>query len=413
MPASDVDSAPPQNDVEVLTVTLRGPDHADAVCEVLGALGECHDTKIIDFRHSVMQEHMNMVVEAEVSTSSPTVYRALLLAASRCGLSADFFVHETDGQNPKKPATELYVVTLVSTDNIPARCVLSVAEALCAQQFFPSRVTRLSGQSALHALEIVVYGAGSRTKVSSLRAELYALGRASGFDVALQRESVLRRSKRLVVFDMDSTLIQQEVIDEIAKHAGVSDEVKKITEEAMCGRLDFSQSLARRVALLEGTPESVFDKVIAGLVYTKGAKLLTHTLKKLGYRLAVISGGFTKITEHVRRELGLDFDYANTLEVGPDGCFTGRTEGPIVTAQRKADLLLTIAQQERITLDQVIAVGDGANDLPMLGTAGLGIAFNAKPAVQAAAQFRINTPSLTAVLYLLGFSQEEQEQLSG
>ncbi len=274
-------------------------------------------------------------------------------------------------------------------------------------------MTRLSGPSALHALDIFVRGAASHANLTALRADLYALGRAGGFDVALQRESVLRRSKRLVVFDMDSTLIQQEVIDELAKHAGVGDKVKKITEEAMGGRLDFSQSLARRVALLKGAPESMFDKVIAGLQYTKGAKLLVRTLKRLGYRLAVISGGFTRVTEHVRRELGLDYDHANVLEVGADGCFTGRTVGPVVTAQRKADLLSTIAQHERITVDQVIAIGDGANDLPMLGTAGLGIAFNAKPAVQEAAQFRINTPSLTAVLYLLGFSQEEQGQLIG
>jgi len=249
--------------------------------------------------------------------------------------------------------------------------------------------------------------------MADFRSALYTFGKSQGVDVALQAESVLRRSKRLVVMDMDSTLIQQEVIDELARHAGVYEAVRDITHAAMGGGLDFNESLRQRVALLAGTPATAFRHVIDNLVYTDGAYELCRSLKKLGYRLAVISGGFTAITEHVRKELGLNYDYANQLEVGEDGCFTGRTVGPIVNAQRKADLLMTIAQQERISLNQVIAIGDGANDLPMLAVAGLGIAFNAKPAVQEAATFRINQRSLESVLYLLGFSEDDQQELSG
>eukprot|EP00871_Galdieria_phlegrea_P001227 jgi/Galph1/2104/GphlegSOOS_G814.1 len=217
----------------------------------------------------------------------------------------------------------------------------------------------------------------------------------------------MRRSKRLVVMDMDSTLIQQEVIDELARHANVYEQVKKITYRAMNGEIDFKESLKRRVACLKGTSTAVFDKVIASLEYTEGAHTLCSTLKRLGYKLAVISGGFDFVTKYVRRELQLDYDFANQLEVDNEGFLTGRTIGPVVDAQRKADLLETLAQMEHITCNQVIAVGDGANDLPMLSKAGLGIAFNAKPAVQEAANFRINIRKLDAILYFLGIPEKE------
>ncbi|CAN8076735.1 unnamed protein product [Agarophyton chilense] len=427
-----------------LTATFTGKDVPRAASEVIAAAALA-DAKIIDLKQTVIQDRITLVIELEITSCTSAeayLYKALLTIAQSFSLTVDFDLitdimpmqqlqkldlsddlFETPPQkrhmcissvkNIQKIPPTHYVLTLISGDSISPIFLTDIASLLADGAFTVEKVTRLS-TSGLRCLELMVvsYKALSPSDINQLRKKLYALGGTKGIDVALQAESVLRRSKRLVVFDMDSTLIQQEVIDEIARHAGVFEKVKEITHRAMSGKLDFRESLRERVALLKGTNSNVFQKVIDNLQYTPGVKLLCKTLKKLGYRLAVISGGFTRITAHVRNELGLDYDYANVLEE-KDGIFTGKTIGPVVNAQRKADLLITIAQQERITLDQVIAIGDGANDLPMLGTAGLGIAFNAKAAVQEAASFRINHPSLMTVLYLLGFSEQDQEELHG
>ncbi|OUM61416.1 hypothetical protein PIROE2DRAFT_45225 [Piromyces sp. E2] len=246
-----------------------------------------------------------------------------------------------------------------------------------------------------------------------LRQRLFQLSAQHGTDVALQNLNVFRKNKRLVVFDMDSTLIRQEVIDEIAKHAGVVDEVAKITASAMNGEIDFKESLRRRVALLKGTPVSVLEDIKKVLTFTEGAHFLCKSLKRLGYKLAVISGGFMPLATYVKHELGLDYAFANQLRVSKDGLtLTGETYGPIVDGIRKAELLDVIAQAESVTPEQVIAVGDGANDLFMLSKAGLGIAFNAKPRVQQQAPARINQRSLKNVLYLLGYTDDEIEELA-
>lgn len=249
--------------------------------------------------------------------------------------------------------------------------------------------------------------------MSKLRTDLFELSSSHGTDIALQRDDVFRKNKRLVVFDMDSTLIRQEVIDEIARHAGVVDQVAAITEAAMNGEIDFKESLRRRVALLNGTSVDVIEKVKESLTFTEGAHFLCRALKKLGFKLAVISGGFMPLALYVKAELGLDYAFANQLKVSWDGkTLTGETVGPIVDGIRKAELLDVLAQAEGVTPKQVIAVGDGANDLWMLNKAGLGIAFNAKPRVQQQAPSRINQKSLKYVLTLLGFSEQDLEQLS-
>lgn len=401
--------------VEHLVVTLTGKDCDGALSSVVSAVAEAQAT-LIDVRQTVVHERLTLVLEIELCTSnsvaSSRLYPSLITAARSLDLAIDFDLI-TEASPVRDSAPVSYVVTLLSAVSVKPTFLALLGAALAKRSFSTEKISRLSADG-LRSLELVVSAGGriTPTMVGEVRAELYALGRGAGVDVAFQAESVLRRSKRLVVMDMDSTLIQQEVIDELARHAGVYEQVKEITHQAMGGKLDFNQSLRQRVGLLKGTPVSVFEQVIANLQYTAGAKDLCRTLKKLGYRLAVISGGFTRVTAHVRNELELDYHYANVLEE-EDGVLTGRTVGAVVNGQRKADLLVTIAQQERITLDQVIAIGDGANDLAMLGTAGLGVAFNAKPAVQEAAKFRINQPSLMAVLYLLGLSEQDQRELIG
>ena len=239
-----------------------------------------------------------------------------------------------------------------------------------------------------------------------LRAELNAQAAIDHVDVAVQRSGLYRRAKRLVVMDVDSTLVQGEVIEMLAAQAGCADQVAAITEAAMRGELDFEQSLRERVALLAGLPATALSTVRASLVLTPGARTLVRTLKRLGYLVAIVSGGFTQITDGLVDELGFDFAAANTLDV-VDGVLTGRLIGPIVDRPGKAAALRRFAASAGVPLNQTVAIGDGANDLDMLGLAGLGVAFNAKPLVREAADTAVNVPYLDAILYLLGISRDE------
>ena len=234
-----------------------------------------------------------------------------------------------------------------------------------------------------------------------LRAALMQITQSNPIDLAWQRDNIYRRIRRLVAFDMDSTLIQHEVIDELAREAGVFDRVSGITESAMRGDLDFEQSLTRRVALLKGLPELTLQRVAARLNLTEGAERLISALKSFGYKTAIISGGFAYFGRHLQQRLGIDYVRTNDLEIA-DGVLTGRVKGEIINAQRKAQLLESIAAQENIALQQTIAVGDGANDLPMLAAAGLGIAFHAKPLVAQSARHKISQLGLDSILYLIG-----------
>jgi len=249
---------------------------------------------------------------------------------------------------------------------------------------------------------------GTAPDIDLLRAEFLQISADMNVDIAFQEETVLRRNRRLVVFDMDSTLIDAEVIDELAKEAGVGEQVSEITEQAMQGEIDFTESFARRVALLKGLDESVLLTVSKRLNLTEGAERLIGTLKGLGYKTAILSGGFTYFAKHLQNKLGIDYVYANELEI-EEGKVTGRVTGQVVDGARKAQLLLEIAEKENIQQEQVIAVGDGANDLPMLSKAGLGVAFRAKPLVKESAEHSISTLGLDGVLYLIGFRDRETE----
>jgi phosphoserine phosphatase len=240
----------------------------------------------------------------------------------------------------------------------------------------------------------------------ALRNEFLSVAQELNVDIAFQRDSLFRRNRRLAVFDMDSTLIEAEVIDELAKAAGVGEQVAAITERAMLGELDFRASFKERLALLKGLPESTLASVGANLRLTEGAETLFAELKRLGYKTAILSGGFSYFAKQLQTKLGIDYVFANELQI-VDGKLTGVAVEPIVDAQRKADLLRELAAKEGLRLEQTIAVGDGANDLPMLGLAGLGVAFRAKPLVKQSAKQAISTLGLDGILYLLGFRDRD------
>ncbi|KAI8926658.1 HAD-like domain-containing protein [Entophlyctis helioformis] len=308
-----------------------------------------------------------------------------------------------------------YAVTLLSgaSSGLTLGHIAAVLASLSACSLTPVSIRVLSDRasSPVTALDIIA-SSSSPSSLAAIRAALYETSTRLGIDAAVQHNNVARRHKRLVIFDMDSTLIQQEVIDEIARHAGVVGQVSAITEAAMRGEIDFTESLKRRVALLKGTPASILDTVRGLITFSPGVPDLCRALKMLGFRLAVISGGFIPLARYVKATLSLDYAFANELKVSEDGLvLVGETVGPVVDGVRKAELLTVIAQTESVPREQVIAVGDGANDLLMMGAAGLGVAYRAKPKVQQQAAVRINGHSLLNLLHILGYDWQEIQDL--
>lgn len=299
-----------------------------------------------------------------------------------------------------------FILTLLSRA-ITAVQFHAVSQMLADQGLSIDVITRLSGRPPRIAKDVLTRACvefslrGEPRDTTQLKASLLDLSSQLNLDLAWQRDDAYRRNRRVVALDMDSTLLQAEVIDELAKEAGVGDEVSAITEAAMRGELDFDESLKKRVQSLAGLSESVLPKIAERLVLTEGAELLLSTLRRFGYRTAIISGGFTYFGNYLQKRLAIDHVYANELEIVA-GKLTGRVIGPIVNAQRKATLLEQLARDEGVDRKQTIAIGDGANDLPMLARAGLGIAFHAKPVVLQAAEHQVSTMGLDAVLYLLG-----------
>lgn len=297
-----------------------------------------------------------------------------------------------------------YFITIIGRQDIPAALVQSVKEVLAKLSVELGFEIQLDGNRVVD-IQVEVPPAS----ISELKIDLYELSDKSVADIVLQPAE--NRRKKLFIFDMDSTLIQQEVIELIAKRANVEPQVAEITERAMNGALDFNQSLAERVALLKGIDStSLFEELKPELSFTPGVRDLCKVLKTEGVKMAVLSGGFLPLAQYVQGELGLDYAFANNLEQ-EDGKLTGKTFGEIVNGDKKAELLQRIASENGIELEEVCAVGDGANDLPMMGVAGYGIAWNAKPVVQEKAPSRLNGDSLGDVLYILGYSKAEQQQL--
>ncbi|CAG8729387.1 15574_t:CDS:2, partial [Funneliformis caledonium] len=396
--------------------SLTGPHGTD----IIGSIFECmakHDCEVEDFMLSRLYHNVTFGVLITLNSDNIDLFRDLAEASRKWDGTLSFDIHDSNQSYFVSSIEDApyenrikYTATVLNQKGLTPQFLNDWTKFLLKEKISVEKMQRLNEgklSCADYKLSVPV-----TTNFERLRQELFILSTSHGTDVAIQPYDVFRRHKRLVVFDMDSTLIQQEVIDEIARHAGVVNEVASITELAMNGEIDFKESLKRRVSLLKGTPVKVLNTVQESLTFTEGARFLCKALKKIGFKLAVISGGFIPLAKYVKNELGLDYAFANQLKVSSDGLtLTGETVGPIVDAERKAELLEVIAQAENVTLEQVIAVGDGANDLLMLAKSGLGIAFNAKPRVQEKARARINQKSLKYVLYLLGYTDEDAKQL--
>jgi len=323
--------------------------------------------------------------------------------------------HESYAQWVQQQGKPRHIVTLLAR-HIEAEHIASVTDVAFKHGLSFDRITRLSGRVPLADLSsqtkssVEFSARGRAANLADLRADFMKLASEFDIDIAVQEDNLYRRNRRLVCFDMDSTLIEAEVIDELAKKAGVGEQVAAITEAAMSGEIDFNESFSRRMALLEGLDESTLSSIAQNLKLTEGAEKLFINLKELGYKTAILSGGFDYFARFLQKKLGVDYVYANQLDI-VEGKVTGKVIGAVVNGERKAQLLKKIADKENISLEQVIAVGDGANDLPMLSIAGLGIAFRAKPLVKASAKQSISQLGLDAILYLMGLSDRETAKL--
>ena len=382
-----------------LILTFTGRDAPGITARISRALAQAN-VRLSDVEQVVVQGLLTLGFAVETE-DEPALIKELLFIARELGLSLDYRKPEA----PQSEAPQRYALTLIARTLGPSQ-LQAVSEVLAAHGANIERIYRLS-EGGLASVEFAISLQGDFLPLK--RALLAAAGEGA-FDCALQRESLLRRSKRLIVMDMDSTLIRIEVIDELARAHGVGDQVKAITRRAMMGEMDYDQSLRERVALLRGLDARVLYELAAGLPLMEGAETLLRVLQRLGYRTAVISGGFSVAAEALQKRLGIDFAWSNTLEI-EGGVLTGRVIGPIVNAQRKADILEELARRENVALDQVIAIGDGANDLLMLQKAGHGIAFHAKPKLREAAHTSISAMGLDAILYLLGITGRDVASL--
>ncbi len=387
-------------------VTVTGPDRTGVTATLTGILSQQGAT-LQDIEQVVVQGQLTLCLLIGVPETRD-VLKELLFAAKQLEMELDFKPVPADAPPPARaPEGRRYVITAIGP-TLGAAHLHALASVLAAEGANIEKIGRLS-ENTLASVEIHAQLPPGRDS-EALKRTLLNVATSAGFDVSLQPESLFRRSKRLVVLDMDSTLIRIEVIDELARAAGVGPEVARITERAMQGEMDYDESLRQRVGLLAGLDVKVLDQIASDLPLTDGAETMVRVLKRLGYKIAVISGGFSRAAEALKRRLGVDYAYSNNLEVTA-GKLTGRVVGPIVNAQRKAELLETIAQAEGVLLDQVIAVGDGANDALMLERAGLGIAFHAKAKLRERADTSISGAGLDAILYLLGLSARELQEV--
>jgi phosphoserine phosphatase len=403
---------------ETVLLHFSGADHPGLTTALTGLLAE-YDACILDVGQAVVHETLALGLLIELPSGSifEPLKIALLAKAQSLGLHVRFtpISHESLEHWLAGQSKDRFLITLLGRA-ISAQQLSRVAAVLAEQELNIDRIERLSGRLSL-AVHSPLANACVELRVSGLprsqdemRAAFLGLAQEFPIDIAFQRESIFRRNRRLFAFDMDSTLIQGEVIDELAKMAGVADQVVKITESAMRGEIEFKESFRRRVALLKGLQGSRVRELLDKIPLAEGAERLICTLKTLGYKTAILSGGFTFFAHHLQARFGIDYVHANELEMA-DGLVSGEVTGAIVDGPRKAELLQQIAEQEKISLEQVIAVGDGANDLPMLKLAGMGIAFRAKPLVRQSASHSLTHLGLDSLLYLIGVRDRDLDTL--
>jgi phosphoserine phosphatase len=382
-----------------LLVTLTGRDRPGVTSRLFSALAS-HELSVLDIEQVVIRGRLVLgaLLGCPPDPDLTAIHRAIRALAADLGLDAEITMGSGE---PARRRGQLHV-TVLGRPLTPA-AVAAIAGRIAASGANIDRIDRLAHQPVT-CIDFDVSGADPE----SLRVALAREATQQGVDVAVQRGGLHRRAMRLVVMDVDSTLIAAEVIDLLAAHAGCAGQMAKLTEAAMCGELDFATSLRERVSMLSGLDESVLDEVRGELRLAPGARTLIRTLRRLGYRCGIVSGGFSQITDPLAAELGIDYAAANTLEVS-DGKLTGKLAGPIIDRAGKADALRRFAAQAGVAVSQAVAVGDGANDLDMIAAAGLGVAFNARQVVRDAADAAVSVPYLDTVLYLLGVSRDDVE----
>jgi len=399
----------------IILLSITGEDKPGLSSAFSYILSE-YNVRILDIGQSNIHNQLSLGILFEVPGKRETgsIFKDLLFKAYEMGVQAKFTPVNDDEYNEwvEQQGKKRFIITMLSR-NAYAKQLAEVTQNIVEQELNIDQITRLTGRIPLEQTKNKRIKSGIQLSVRGMpknehqfRSQLMQISRTTETDIAFQEDNIFRRNRRLVCFDMDSTLIQTEVIVELAKRHGVGDKVHEITEAAMRGEIDFNESFIQRVALLKGLNEEVMQDIAINLPITEGADILFKTLKKYGFKTAILSGGFTYFARYLQHKFDIDYVFANNLEIN-EGKLTGKHEGDIVNAQMKAEWLKKIAFKEDIHLQQVVAVGDGANDLPMINLAGLGIAFHAKPKVQENAQHSITTIGLDAILYLMGFRDRE------
>jgi len=399
---------------DVILINITGRDRKGLDAKFTGILAE-YGVNILDIGQAVIHDHISFGILAEIPHSKDfsSIFKDMLFEGHNMELKID--IKPVSDDNYEKwvngQGKERRIITLLGR-SITARQISAVASIIAENRLNIDNITRLTGRISLRnpktnpKASVQLSISGKPLSILDMRRKFMEISQKTGIDISFHVDNIYRKNRKLVVFDMDSTLIQGEVIVELAKLAGAGEKVKKITESAMRGEIDFKESLQKRVALLKGIREEQLANISRSMTLTDGADLVAKTLKGLGYKLGILSGGFTFIGEYLKDKLGFDYMYANELDI-ENGVLTGKLVGDIVDGEKKAILLRQIAQKENLALEQTIAVGDGANDLPMITIAGLGVAFNAKPVVRQKASNTISSVGLDGLLYLIGIHERE------